>query len=79
MIDPSSNRERFAAVGRGLNECTGRLFAAVEARMAGYGGIEAELQATGFVRSTIGRSLKDLNDPAHCRVKRAGLAAAGQQ
>ena len=35
MIDPSAIRERFAAVGRGLNERARRLFAAVEARTAG--------------------------------------------
>ena len=64
MIDPSAIRERFAAVGRGLNERTRRLFAAVEARTAGYGGIAAAAQATGIARSTIGRGLKDLDDPA---------------
>ena len=64
MIDPSAICERFAAVGRGLNERTRRLFAAVEARTAGYGGIEAASRATGIARSTIGRGLKDLNDPA---------------
>src|SRR5271165_6344640 len=64
MIDPSAIRERFAAVGRGLNERTRRLFAAVEARTAGYGGIEAAAQATWIARSAIGRGLKDLNDPA---------------
>src|ERR1700674_1290166 len=63
MIDPSAIRERFAAVGRGLNERTRRLFAAVEARTAGYGGITAASQATGIARSTIGRGLKDLVDP----------------
>jgi hypothetical protein len=64
MIDPSSIRERFAAVGRGLNERTRRLFAAVEARTVGYGGIAAASQATGIARSTIGCGLKDLDDPA---------------
>ena len=64
MIDPSAIRERFAAVGRGLNERTRRLFAAAEARTAGYGSIAAASQATGVARSTIGRGLKDLNDPA---------------
>jgi hypothetical protein len=63
MIDPSAIRERFAAVGRGLNERTRRLFAAVEARTAGYGGIAACSHATGIARSTIGRGLKDLDDP----------------
>jgi Rhodopirellula transposase DDE domain len=64
MIDPSAIRERFSAVGRGLNERTRRLFAAIEARTAGYGGIAAASQATGIARSTIGRGLKDLDDPA---------------
>jgi hypothetical protein len=64
MIDPSAIRERFAAVGRGLNERTRRLFAVAEARTAGYGGIAAASLATGIARSTIGRGLKDLGDPA---------------
>jgi hypothetical protein len=64
MIDPSAIRERFSAVGRGLNERTRRLFAAIEARTAGYGGIAAAAQATGLAPSTIGRGLKDLDDPA---------------
>jgi hypothetical protein len=64
MINSSLIRQRFAAVGRGLNERSRRLFAAVEARTAGYGGIIACAQATGIARSTIGRGLKDLDDPA---------------
>jgi hypothetical protein len=63
MINVSAIRERFAAVGRDLNERSRRLFAAVEARTAGYGGITAAAQATGVARSTIGRGLKDLDDP----------------
>jgi len=64
MIDPSAIRARFTAVGRDLNERTRRLFAAAEARTAGYGGIAASSRATGIARSTIGRGLKDLDDPA---------------
>jgi hypothetical protein len=41
MADASSIRERYAAVGQGLNERARRLFAAAEARTAGYGGIAA--------------------------------------
>lgn len=40
------------------------MFAAAEARTAGYGGIAASSRATGIARSTIGRGLKDLDDPA---------------
>ena len=64
MVDPAAIRERFAAVGRGLNERARRLFGAAEARTAGYGGIAASSRATGVARSTIGRGLKDLDDPA---------------
>jgi len=63
MVDASSIRERYLAVGRGLNERARRLFAAAEARTAGYGGIAASSRATGLARSTIGRGLKDLNEP----------------
>ena len=49
-------------MGGGLNERSRRLFAAAEAKTAGYGGIAAASRATGIARSTIGRGLKDLTD-----------------
>jgi len=64
MIDSSAIRTRFAAVGGNLNERGRRLFAAVEARTAGYGGIAAAARATGIAPSTIGRGLNDLDNPA---------------
>jgi len=64
MVDASAIGERFAAVRRSLNERGRRLFAAAEARTAGHGGISAAARATGVARSTIGRGLKDLDDPA---------------
>jgi hypothetical protein len=63
MINESAIRARFAAVGSGLNERSRRLFVAAEAKTAGYGGIAATCRASGIARSTIGRGLKDLNDP----------------
>src|SRR5476649_2562941 len=63
MVDASVIRERFEAVGRGLNERSRRLFAAAEAKTAGHGGIAAVSRATGIARSTIGRGLKQLADP----------------
>ena len=63
MIDPSTIRERFAAVGPDLSERSRRLLVAAEAKTAGYGGITAASRATGIARSTIGRGLKDLADP----------------
>jgi len=63
MVDASAIGERYAAVRRSLNERGRRLFAAAEARTAGYGGISASARATGVARSTIGRGLKDLDAP----------------
>ena len=63
MADASAIEERYAAVRRSLNERGRRLFAAAEARTAGRGGISASARATGVARSTIGRGLKDLDDP----------------
>jgi hypothetical protein len=50
------------------------LFGAAEARTAGYGGIIASSGATGLARSTIGRGLKDLDDPGSLagKVRRPG-------
>jgi hypothetical protein len=63
MVDASVIRDRFAALGPGLNERSRRLLVAAEAKTAGYGGIAAASRATGVARSTIGRGLKDLADP----------------
>src|SRR5271163_256191 len=53
----------IGGVRRSLNERGRRLFAAVESRSAGRGGISASARATGIARSTIGRGLKDLDEP----------------
>src|SRR5271166_3937613 len=63
MVDASAIGERYAAVRRSLDERDRRLFVAAEARTAGHGGISAAARATGIARSTIGRGLKDLDDP----------------
>ena len=63
MVDGLAIGERYAAVRRSLNERGRRLFAAAEARSAGHGGITAAARATGVARSTIGRGLKDLDNP----------------
>jgi len=64
MIIEALIRERFAAFGDSLNERSRRLFAAAEAKTAGHGGIAAVYRATGIARSTVGRGLKELADPA---------------
>ena len=60
MIDEQAVRTRYEALLGSLDERGRRLFAAVEARTAGYGGIAAVARATGIAPSTIGRGLKDL-------------------
>lgn len=70
-------RRRFAAVRDHLDERGLRVFAASEARAIGYGGIALVSRATGIARSTIGRGLKDLDNPRSLtgvvrRVRREG-------
>ena len=79
MIDESPLRIRFEAVRSSLDERGRRLSAAAEAKAAGYGGIAAVARATKVARSTIGRGLRDLRDPASLtgKVRRKGGAAPG--
>jgi hypothetical protein len=74
MIDEILIRSRYEAMGPRLHERERRLFAAAEARTAGYGGVSAVARATGIARSTINRGLKDLSavDPAPGKVRRVG-------
>ena len=60
MIDTDVIRARFTAISSHLDERERRLFVAMEASSAGYGGIAAVSRATGVSASTIGRGLKDL-------------------
>ena len=74
MIDETAIRDRFEAMRVRLDERERRLFAAAEARSAGYGGVSAVARATGIARSTIDRGLKDLAAPdrAGSKVRRSG-------
>src|SRR3954447_9733531 len=75
MIDPTGIRARFTLLLPHLDERRRRLFAATEARTAGYGGIAAVSRATGIAVSTIGRGLKELATAAQLdadRVRRPG-------
>jgi hypothetical protein len=61
MIDETAIRQRYEALRAGLDDEHGRrLFAAAEARAAGFGGVTAVARATGIARSTIDRGLRDL-------------------
>jgi hypothetical protein len=74
MIDCEAIRQRWRLFGQKLDERGQRLFAAVEARTAGHGGIIAVHEITGIARSTIGRGLDELEDPVlpKGRVRREG-------
>jgi len=61
VIDEAAIAERFRVLGGELNERQRRLWAAVEARSAGYGGISAVVRATGISESTVLRGLADLD------------------
>ena len=60
MIDETAIWQRYEALRAGLDERGRRLFAAAEARAAGFGGVTAVARATGIARSTIDRGLRDL-------------------
>ncbi len=74
MIDWQAIRQRWEADGSKRDERGRRLFAASEARAAGWGGLAAVSSVTGLARSTIGRGLKDLDAPplAPGQVRREG-------
>ena len=63
MIDENAIGSRYSLVRDQLDERGRRLFAAAEVRSVGAGGIAAVARATGIARSTIGRVLKDLDEP----------------
>src|SRR5215510_14069467 len=74
MIDCQAIRDRWVTVGSKLDERGRRVFAAMEVRAVGRGGLEVVSQITGLARSTIGRGLKDLDTeaPPAGRVRREG-------
>src|SRR6266404_8082720 len=61
MIDEHAIRRRWDAFGSKLNERERRLFAAIEVRTAGRGGLAAVSKITGLARSTINRGEDDLD------------------
>src|SRR6266446_3834242 len=74
MIDTRAIRLRWKADGSKRDERGKRVFAASEARAAGWGGVASVAEITGLARSRIIRGLKDLDGPAlePGRVRRAG-------
>jgi len=74
MIDKSAIRLRWELFGSTLDERGQRMFAAGEARAAGWGGKAAVARITGLALSTIGYGLNDLDRPPlpAGRVRRQG-------
>ena len=74
MIDEKPICTRYQAVRSSLDERGRRLHAAAEAISAGRGGVAAAARATKVARSTIGRGIKDLREPATLtgKVRRKG-------
>ena len=74
MIDGEAIWQRWEAVGSKLDERGRRLFAAAEARTAGWGGLAMVSKITGLARSTINRGEDDLDAEAlpKGQVRRAG-------
>jgi hypothetical protein len=75
MADETAIGERYRLLDEqgALDERTRRLWAAAEARSAGYGGISAVVRATGISESTVLRGLADLDSeqrPAPGNVRR---------
>ncbi len=75
MVDERAIGERYRLLNAQgvLDERTRRLWAAAEARSAGYGGIAAVVRATGISESTVLRGLEDLGSeerPAPGNVRR---------
>jgi hypothetical protein len=75
VVDERAIGERYRLLSSQgvLDERTRRLWAAAEARSAGYGGLSAVVRATGIPESTVLRGLADLDSeerPAPGRVRR---------
>jgi len=75
VIDEHAIGERYRALAGELDERRRRLWAAAEARAAGWGGIAAVARATGMAEQTISSGLRDLESGEQLepgRVRRAG-------
>ena len=73
MIDVHAIRQRWEAVGAKLDERGRRLFAAIEVRTAGRGGLAIVSKITGLARSTINRGEDDLGAELQKLADESGL------
>lgn len=68
-------KEKFAALSGRLDEATLRLWAAVEARALGRGGVTAVANASGLSRTTIHAGLRELASLASGEASATGVHA----
>jgi len=79
VIDEHAIGERFRALAPEFDERRRRLWAAAEARCAGYGGIAAVARATGISPDTIGRGIKELERGETLEAGRVRRPGAGRK
>lgn len=70
--DIAAISQRFELIRGRLDERRIREFAAVEARVFGYGGVRAVARATGLALNTVRRGLEDLSQPAGTEAQSKG-------
>ena len=76
MSDVEAIKDKYRALAGWLDEAMLRLWAAVEARTLGRGGVSTVAKATGLSRTTIYSGLKDLESPPPSSAPPAALSAA---
>jgi hypothetical protein len=76
MSDVGTIEDKYRALAGRLDEAMLRLWAAVEARTLGRGGVSTVAKATGLSRTTIYSGLKDLESPPPSSAPPAALSAA---
>ena len=76
MSDVGTIEDKYRALAGRLDEAMLRLWAAVEARTLGRGGVSTVAKATGLSRTTIYSGLKDLGSPPPSLTPPAAVGAA---
>jgi transposase len=80
MSDVGTIKDKYRALAGRLDEATLRLWAAVEARTLGRGGVSTVAQAIGMSRTTIHAGLKELgSSPPEAAAPPAAAGAAGKR
>jgi len=78
-MDVKTIHQKYQLLKPALNERSKRIFAAVEARAIGRGGIQIVSQATGLNRNTISRGIKELGKKTEMRPERIRRPGAGRR